>query len=145
MRVHPGVGSPLWRITPKGGVTICGYFIPEGTEVGVSAWAVHQDKKVFGEDSNLFRPERWLCAEQEKIASMDRSFLSVRSHVLTSKGNNHRHRLTQACCFSLALVREHVSVSANLQFLALATTRSVDQNAGFYSYLESIPSLRYLL
>jgi cytochrome P450 len=77
MRVHPGVGSPLWRITPKGGATICGHFIPEGTEVGMSAWAVHQDKEVFGEDANIFRPERWLDSDAQRMAAMDRAFFSV--------------------------------------------------------------------
>src|SRR4051794_987295 len=77
MRIHPGVGSPLWRINPKGGATICGYFIPEGIEVGMNAWAVHQDKKVFGEDAIIFRPERWLDADPERLAVMDRAFFSL--------------------------------------------------------------------
>lgn len=30
MRLHPGVGFPLFRIVPKGGAVICGRFFPEG-------------------------------------------------------------------------------------------------------------------
>jgi cytochrome P450 len=87
MRVHPGVRSPLWRITPKGGATICGHFIPEGTEVGMIAWVVHQDKRVFGQDANVFRPERWLDSDTPKIAAMDRAFFSVGPSVFCCRGD----------------------------------------------------------
>lgn len=75
--MHPGVGSPLWRRVPKGGATLCGQHFPEGTEIGMSAWAVHQDKAVFGQDADVFRPERWLDSNGEKVKSMDRAFFSV--------------------------------------------------------------------
>ena len=110
MRVHPGVGSPLWRITPKGGATICGHLIPEGTEVGMSAWAVHQDKKVFGEDANIFRPERWLDADPERMASMDRAFFSVCSHSSMAEVTMR----IWADLFSLATAPEHASVSRSV-------------------------------
>jgi cytochrome P450 len=43
----------------------------------MSAWAVHQDKEVFGEDANIFRPERWLDSDAQRMAAMDRAFFSV--------------------------------------------------------------------
>lgn len=30
LRMHPGVGFPLWRQVPPGGLTLCGQFFPEG-------------------------------------------------------------------------------------------------------------------
>lgn len=42
-----------------------GMLIPEGTRIGHSTWAVTHDASVFGNDVNLFRPERWLEANDE--------------------------------------------------------------------------------
>lgn len=66
MRMHPGVGLPLERIVPDEGLTLPdGRFVPAGTIVGMSAWVVHMNKDVFGQDAESFNPERWLQAEGE--------------------------------------------------------------------------------
>lgn len=48
---------------------------PEGTEIGANPYGIHRDKGVFGEDSDLFRPERWL-EDPEKEKEMDRYILT---------------------------------------------------------------------
>ncbi|KAM6523116.1 Pisatin demethylase [Fusarium solani] len=60
LRLHPGVGTQLTRVVPKGGLVIEGQFFPEGTEVGVNGWALYNNKAIFGDDASVFRPERWL-------------------------------------------------------------------------------------
>jgi cytochrome P450 len=60
MRLHPAVGIPMSRYVPKGGAEIDGHWYPTGTVVGINAWVVHHDNGVFGEDADIFRPERWL-------------------------------------------------------------------------------------
>ncbi|EXA29866.1 pisatin demethylase [Fusarium oxysporum f. sp. pisi HDV247] len=60
LRLHPGVGTQLTRVVPKGGLVIEGQFFPEGTEVGVNGWALYHKKAIFGVDASEFRPERWL-------------------------------------------------------------------------------------
>lgn len=80
MRVHPPVVNLFSRVAPKGGdaVTLDGthYFIPGGTMIGYSAWSMHRDNKtVYGEDAEVFRPERWLLdesipEEKEKLSRM---------------------------------------------------------------------------
>ncbi|CAH0042680.1 unnamed protein product [Clonostachys rhizophaga] len=60
LRLHPGVGTQLTRVVPKGGLVIEGQFFPAGTEVGVNGWALYHNKAIFGNDSSTFRPERWL-------------------------------------------------------------------------------------
>lgn len=61
MRMHPGVGLPLERIVPSSGLkTPNGTTLPSGTIVGMSAWVVHMNKTVFGQDAASFVPERWL-------------------------------------------------------------------------------------
>ncbi|KAF8992112.1 cytochrome P450 [Cyathus striatus] len=43
-----------------------GYFIPKGTVCIVNAWGLNHDKNVYGEDADLFRPERHLQDEKLK-------------------------------------------------------------------------------
>ncbi|CAK7205847.1 hypothetical protein SEUCBS139899_008626 [Sporothrix eucalyptigena] len=67
-RLHPAPGLPMERIVPAGGTEIAGRFIPGGTIVGCSAWVMHHNKDVFGEDTDAFRPERWLV-DEDKVAA----------------------------------------------------------------------------
>lgn len=75
-RIHPPFGLPLERVVPPEGAIICGKEFKGGTAIGIHAWAAHRDKGTFGEDADLWRPERWLCDEaQRKI--MEQSLLTV--------------------------------------------------------------------
>lgn len=60
LRVHPAIGLNLPRVVPPTGAEIAGHYIPGGNIVGVNAWVVHQNRDVFGEDADQFKPERWL-------------------------------------------------------------------------------------
>jgi cytochrome P450 len=62
-RMHPAPGLPLERVVPETGAEIAGEFVKGGTIVGVSAWVVHRRKEVFGEDAEVYRPERWLVGQ----------------------------------------------------------------------------------
>ncbi len=64
-RLHPAAGLPLERIVPPQGANIAGRFVEGGTVVGCSAWVIHRNKEVFGEDVEVFRPERWMVGEGE--------------------------------------------------------------------------------
>lgn len=75
MRVFSTPNWPMERKVPVGGATIAGVFFPEGTGVGCMPAAVHLDKKAFGEDSDVFRPERWLEADEESLRSMEAAHL----------------------------------------------------------------------
>lgn len=68
LRLHSAVGLPLWRVVPEGGVEVAGEFLPAGTNVGVNAWVAHRNKQIWGEDADVFRPERWLEAQAEADA-----------------------------------------------------------------------------
>ncbi|KAF2503192.1 pisatin demethylase [Lophium mytilinum] len=70
LRVHPPVVNIFSRVVPKGGdaVKVDGQdvFLPGGTLIGYSAWGMHRNNKaVYGEDSHVFRPERWFVDENE--------------------------------------------------------------------------------
>ena len=77
MRLHPAVGMLLERLVPEGGAMIAGKWIPEGTIVGANPWVLARDKKVYGEDADVYRPERWLNPNEKLLKLMERNFLAV--------------------------------------------------------------------
>ncbi|KND89163.1 Pisatin demethylase [Tolypocladium ophioglossoides CBS 100239] len=76
MRIHPATGFILERRVPKGGVTLHSIHLPEDTIVGVNSWVLHRNKKVFGEETHSFRPERWIEGDEEKIKDMKRNLFT---------------------------------------------------------------------
>ncbi|KAI0074974.1 cytochrome P450 monooxygenase pc-bph [Panus rudis PR-1116 ss-1] len=64
LRIHSPSGIGLPRVVPEGGLTVCGQFFPEGTVLSVPTFTIHRDKRVWGEDADVYRPERWF--EQDK-------------------------------------------------------------------------------
>jgi cytochrome P450 len=49
-------------------------FLPGGTNISYAVWPLHLDKRVYGEDAEEFRPERWLLEKDEaKLAVMHRT------------------------------------------------------------------------
>lgn len=101
MRMHPAVGFMLERIVPEGGITISGYPIPTGTVVGANPWVVARDKEVYGDDADIFRPERWLDLWQtidsggdeaeiarNQLKLMERNFLAFGTGSRSCMGKN---------------------------------------------------------
>jgi cytochrome P450 len=50
---------PLYRVVPEPGVHFDGHFLPAGTEVCMSQWAIARNLQVWGSDIDVFRQERW--------------------------------------------------------------------------------------
>jgi cytochrome P450 len=69
----PPAAGLLSKVAPPEGDTFNGVFIPGGTEIGQCAWSIQRSKKVFGDDSAIFRPERWLEAKGEKLEAMEKT------------------------------------------------------------------------
>ena len=88
MRMHPAVGLLLERVVPQGGATVAGGWLPEGTIVGVNPWVVAYDKSVYGTDADVYRPERWLEADKERLKLMERNFLAFGAGARTCLGKN---------------------------------------------------------
>lgn len=66
MRMWPPVAGLGFKRVPANGDSIGGYFIPGGTEIGQGFQGVGRSKAVWGDDADVFRPERWLgCGEEE--------------------------------------------------------------------------------
>jgi cytochrome P450 len=83
LRMHPAVGLLLERVVPPIGIKISGKFLAGGTVVGICPWVLHRDKRVFGEDADCFRPERWIEAAPESLRLMERSNLAVSQRTLS--------------------------------------------------------------
>jgi len=63
LRIHSTSGVGLPRLVPEGGLVVCGKTFPEGTVLSVPTYTIHRDK-VWGEDADLYRPERWFERDQ---------------------------------------------------------------------------------
>lgn len=67
LRLNPPASNLFARVAPKGGKIIDGHFIPEGTEITAHAYTVQRDKRLYGEDAEKFKPERWLESEKKNF------------------------------------------------------------------------------
>ncbi|KAF2871828.1 cytochrome P450 [Massariosphaeria phaeospora] len=72
LRIHPPFTGMLMKKVPPGGDTIQGQYVSGGTRIGHSTWAVQRDA-VFGEDVEIFRPERWMEADEERALRMEQT------------------------------------------------------------------------
>lgn len=77
LRIHPLGGLPLERVVPEGGVTIRGQYFPKGTTVGVNMYLEHFNTEAFGDDASMFKPERWLIDDTERLKLMNRHWIPV--------------------------------------------------------------------
>ncbi|PSN66765.1 cytochrome P450 [Corynespora cassiicola Philippines] len=72
LRIHPPFTGLVMKEVPPQGDTIEGQFVPGGTKVGLSLWAMMRDP-MFGEDVEVFRPERWIEADGERYTKMEQT------------------------------------------------------------------------
>lgn len=87
-RLHPPFGLPYERVVPPEGTTICGERLRGGTIVGISAWVVHRNYEVFGVDSDVWRPERWIECDVDKRRGMENALLTFGAGARSCIGKN---------------------------------------------------------
>ena len=68
----PAPGLYPKAVPPEGDV-IHGKFIPGGTAVGMNTSALMRSKAIFGQDADLFRPERFMKVDEATRAEMERT------------------------------------------------------------------------
>ncbi len=76
LRVSPVLPLVLERVVPPEGTVLAGAAIPGGTVVGCMPHVVQLDKSCWGEDIEVFRPERWLTNNEKDRLAMERGFLA---------------------------------------------------------------------
>ncbi|KAK0649335.1 cytochrome P450 [Cercophora newfieldiana] len=70
LRFYPpttGLGSK--QVPPQGDI-ICGYAVPGGTQIAHNFSGIMRLKPIFGDDADVFRPERWLEADEAQKKAM---------------------------------------------------------------------------
>ncbi|KAL1888718.1 hypothetical protein Cpir12675_006068 [Ceratocystis pirilliformis] len=65
-RLNPPMPGPQIRCTPRAGLMVEGYFIPDDVEVSACAYSLHRDEAVFKEAA-VWKPERWLGISETKM------------------------------------------------------------------------------
>ena len=76
LRMWPPLVGLQGKLSPPGGETVNGVFIPGGVEVGWSCQALQRRREIFGDNVDVFHPERWLGDDDDaarRIAVMDRT------------------------------------------------------------------------
>lgn len=82
-RIFPPFVGPNRKAVPEGGDFINGVSIPGGTTILANVWAVGRNE-VFGPYPEVYRPERWLEANQEQERQMQANIDLVFSFGRTS-------------------------------------------------------------
>lgn len=76
MRLSPSVGGVLPREVLSGGLQIGDDYFPEGTDIGVSSYALHHNEAYYP-DPYLFKPERWLADQPGKTGHTSEENVAV--------------------------------------------------------------------
>lgn len=64
LRFRPPVALTGSRLIPKGGVSVLGYFLPEGTVVTTQSLSMSRQRPDLFPDCDVFNPKRWLDDEK---------------------------------------------------------------------------------
>lgn len=80
LRYHPAATGLMPRKVGPRGDTHKGTYLPPGTEIGFCAWNVYKLNPAYGQDADVFRPERWTEATPDQLARMEKSHELVFGH-----------------------------------------------------------------
>jgi cytochrome P450 len=70
--MRPGTTGAFPKVVPPQGETVHGQFIPGGTVVAMNISSLLRSQEIFGDDPELYRPERWLEVDHAKRVEMER-------------------------------------------------------------------------
>jgi cytochrome P450 len=67
LRLCPTIPDGMRRQVPKGGASVAGHFLPEGTIVSTPQWATYQSPSNYYQPT-AFVPERWLAKSSDRYS-----------------------------------------------------------------------------
>jgi cytochrome P450 len=70
--MRPGTTALFPKVVPPEGTTVCGKYIPGGTVVAMNISSLLRNQEIFGPNSDLYLPERWIEADPEQRLVMER-------------------------------------------------------------------------
>ena len=73
LRLFPPSMGLMGKVSDRDDI-ICGMKVPAGTNVGWAAMAVMRNKRVFGENAEVFEPRRWIDAEPEVLRERELTY-----------------------------------------------------------------------
>lgn len=73
IRMRPPLLGLLPKVVPEPGVTFHGHFLPAGTNVCTNTSSLLCSTALFGQDADIFRPERFTELEAAKRSEMERN------------------------------------------------------------------------
>ena len=72
MRMHPAVGMILERYVTESGLRLAdGSVLLFGVTVGMNPYIIARNQDIWGDDAEIFRPERWLRDEEHDESDED--------------------------------------------------------------------------
>ncbi|KAI0479423.1 BcABA1, cytochrome P450 monooxygenase [Xylariaceae sp. FL0804] len=80
LRMRPPAPGLYPKVVPPEGDVICGHFVPGGTAIGMNTASLVRSTVLFGPDADLFRPERFMEADEAVRAEMERNVEMVFGH-----------------------------------------------------------------
>lgn len=101
LRFSPSTPFIMPRYVSRGGLNVGGLWAPEGTEIGANPYVIHRDRAVFGEDADVFRPERWL-ENVEQADEMEKYSLSWGYGTRSCLGKNIAQMLIHKLCLQVS-------------------------------------------
>ncbi|CAJ2512418.1 Uu.00g054330.m01.CDS01 [Anthostomella pinea] len=125
LRTFPVVTATFFKKVPRGGDTINGYYVPEGTEIGHNVLGIMRSRKYWGDDADAFRPERWLEADTETAEMM--------SGVLEALWGSGRYKCLGRVVAQMELNKVFVELLRRFDFAVVNPQNAVEiLNPGFF-------------
>lgn len=80
LRKFPPLSQLRERVVPPQGDTVGAFRLPGGTFVGLNTWGAQLNKAVYGNDADLYYPERWLTDDAHKLQKMYQTHSLIFGH-----------------------------------------------------------------
>ncbi|CZR65017.1 related to pisatin demethylase (cytochrome P450) [Phialocephala subalpina] len=80
LRIFPPLVGLMSKAVPPEGDVINGLFVPGGTKIGYGSYGIFRDKNAWGQDADVFRPERWIEESPGRLKEMESTLELVFSY-----------------------------------------------------------------
>ncbi|KAI8962332.1 pisatin demethylase [Daldinia sp. FL1419] len=125
LRTFPVVTATFFKEVPTGGDTINGYYVPGGTEIGHNVLGIMRAEKYWGNDADVFRPERWLEADKDAFEMM--------AGVLETLWGSGRYKCLGRSIAQIELNKVFVELLRRFDFSVVNPQNPVEiMNSGFF-------------
>jgi len=140
LRLYP-IPAEFYKEVPPEGDTVEGVFLPGGTWLGCNMYSMMRRKDLWGDDSEQFRPERWLDAAAEEKTDGGERFRNMCNLVDLGFGSGRFQCLGKPMGL-MEMNKVIVEMMRHFDFAAVNPERPVDVG-GYLMYLIKGQLLRF--